>query len=144
MTIRPNRNSGHSTRTDRTRRARHRTAKQKRRLARKARKARHARRVHEHLPQPARSFWDSFAPAVTAPTFRRFVPLARAAILTIGCHTACNLLRTLGTLAPDTRPVTMATAARKYSESGPGSPNGCRSKLCQSRRSRPTDRSTQK
>src|SRR4029079_18437099 len=38
--------------------------------------------------------------AFTLPTFLRFVVLALATILTIGNRTVCNLLRTLGVLAP--------------------------------------------
>lgn len=41
-----------------------------------------------------------FAPAFTRPTFRRFLVLALAAVLTPGRHTVANLLRTLGRLAP--------------------------------------------
>ena len=44
-----------------------------------------------------------FAPAFTRPTFRRFVVLAAAAILTPDRHTLANLLRTLGRLAPGHR-----------------------------------------
>jgi DDE superfamily endonuclease len=52
------------------------------------------------VPQPARSLFDSLAGAFTRPTFFRFVVLGLAAILTVGCRTVCNLLRTLGALAP--------------------------------------------
>ena len=40
------------------------------------------------------------AGAFTRPTFLRFVVLALASLLTIGRRTVCNLLRTLGALAP--------------------------------------------
>jgi hypothetical protein len=40
------------------------------------------------------------AGSFTRPTFLRFLVLALASILTLGCHTVCNLLRTLGALAP--------------------------------------------
>jgi hypothetical protein len=70
-------------------------------MARKARAARRElRRIHQALPQPARSLFDSLAPAFARPTFLRFVVLALAAILTVGGRTLCNLLRTLGALAP--------------------------------------------
>src|SRR5262249_33822973 len=71
---------------------------------RQTHKARRARRKLEHIhravPQPARSLFDALAGAFTRPTFLRFVVLALAAILTIGGRTICNLLRTLGALAP--------------------------------------------
>ncbi len=47
-----------------------------------------------------RALFDPLAPAFTRPTYRRFVLLAVAAILTLGGHTICNLLRCLGALAP--------------------------------------------
>jgi DDE superfamily endonuclease len=69
-----------------------------------AQKARKARRVldrnHRQLPKQARAFFDPLAPAFTRPTYHRFVLLAVAAILTLGVHTVCNLLRCLGALAP--------------------------------------------
>jgi hypothetical protein len=52
------------------------------------------------VPQPARSLFDSLAGAFTRPTLLRFVVLGLATILTIGGRTVCNLLRTLGVLAP--------------------------------------------
>jgi hypothetical protein len=84
-------------------------APRRRRLDRKRRqrqthKARRARRklehVHQALPQPARSLFDALAGAFTRPTFLRFLVLGLATILTLGCRTVCNLLRTLGALAP--------------------------------------------
>jgi DDE superfamily endonuclease len=75
--------------------------KRRRRLARKARAARRElQHVHQAVPEPARSLLDSLAGAFTRPTFLRFVVLALASILTIGGRTVCNLLRTLGALAP--------------------------------------------
>jgi len=70
-------------------------------MARKARAARRElRRIHQAVPQPARSLFDSLAPAFARPPCLRFVVLALAAILTVGGRTLCNLLRTLGALAP--------------------------------------------
>src|SRR5215218_8698649 len=75
--------------------------KRRRRMARKARAARRElRRVQQAVPEPARSLFDSLAGAFTRPTFLRFVVLALATILTVGGRTVCNLLRTLGALAP--------------------------------------------
>src|SRR4051812_42242598 len=77
------------------------TLKQRRRAARKAAAARRElQRIHQAVPQPAQSLFDSLAGGFTRPTFLRFVVLALAAILTVGCRTVCNLLRTLGALAP--------------------------------------------
>jgi hypothetical protein len=56
--------------------------------------------LHQALPQPARSLFDALAGGFTRPTFLRFVVLALATILTVGGRTVCNLLRTLGALAP--------------------------------------------
>jgi len=56
--------------------------------------------IHQAVPAPARSLLDSLASAFCWPSFLRFVVLALAAILTIGQRTVCNLLRTLGALAP--------------------------------------------
>jgi hypothetical protein len=75
--------------------------RQRRRLARKARAARRQlQRLRRAVPQPARSLFDALAGGFTRPTFLRFVVLALAAILTVGCRTVCNLLRTLGALVP--------------------------------------------
>lgn len=51
------------------------------------------------LPETPRGFWDDFAPVFTRPTFRRFLTLSGAAILTLGRRTVANLLRTAGSLA---------------------------------------------
>jgi hypothetical protein len=70
-------------------------------MARKARAAcRKLQRVHQAVPQPARSLFDCLQGGFTRPTFLRFVVVALATILTIGGRTVCNLLRTLGVLAP--------------------------------------------
>src|SRR3984893_18333338 len=75
--------------------------KQRRRRTRKARAARRQLdRLDEHLPKPARSLFETLAGSFTRPTFLRFVVLALATILTVGQRTVCNLLRTLGALAP--------------------------------------------
>src|SRR5438552_4435864 len=83
---------------------RKRPAKAQRRRPRQAAKARTARRrlrhAYHHIPTPARSLFDALAGAFTRPTFRRFAVLVLAAILTLGSRTVCNLLRTLGALAP--------------------------------------------
>jgi len=55
------------------------------------------------LPPEARPLLGALAPAFTRPTFRRFVMLLVAAILTQSTHTVANLLRTLGVLAPGHR-----------------------------------------
>ncbi|MBV8087960.1 MAG: transposase [Chloroflexi bacterium] len=84
-----------------TRRSRRLDGKRRRRLTRKARAARRQlQRIHQAVPEPARSLFDSLAGAFTRPTFLRFVVLALATLLTIGNRTVCNLLRTLGVLAP--------------------------------------------
>src|SRR5881275_1764050 len=81
--------------------SRRRDRKRRRRLARKARAARRElRRLQQAVPEPARSLFDSLAGAFTRPTFLRIVVLALATILTVGGRTICNLLRTLGALAP--------------------------------------------
>jgi hypothetical protein len=79
-------------------------AQRRRRHQHQARKARAARRrLQDHLrrlPAPAAGLFDALAGAFSRPTFLRAVVLALGAILTVGCHTVCNLLRTLGRLAP--------------------------------------------
>jgi hypothetical protein len=87
---------------------RHASQCQRQRQTRKAhaahQKARAARRqlqrIHEQVPPQARSLLDTLAGAFTRPTFLRFVVLTLAAILTLGNRTICNLLRTVGALAP--------------------------------------------
>lgn len=84
-----------------TRRQRRWDRKRSRRRTRKARAARRQlQRLHAQLPKPARSLFETLAGSFTRPTFLRVVILALAAILTVGQRTVCNLLRTLGALAP--------------------------------------------
>ena len=88
------------------RQPRNRLSKEQLRLFRQqqAQKARKARRDlyrnHQQLPKQARALFDPLAPAFTRPSYHRFVLLAVAALLTLGGHTICNLLRCLGALAP--------------------------------------------
>jgi DDE superfamily endonuclease len=90
--------SRHARQTARTRR---RDRKRRRRMTRQARAARRKlEQIHQAVPQPARALLGSLAGAFTRPTFLRFVVLALASILTLGGRTVCNLLRTLGALAP--------------------------------------------
>src|ERR1700730_8851670 len=90
--------SPHASQTRRTRRI---DRKRRQRLTRKARAARRQlEHIHQAVPEPARSLCDSLAGAFTRPTFLRIVVLALATILTVGGRTVCNLLRTLGALAP--------------------------------------------
>src|SRR5271168_3885788 len=67
-------------------------------------KARQDRRQLRHnvdaLPPALRAFFSLIAPSFTRPTFLRFTLLGVAALLTTGCSTIANLLRTLGCLAP--------------------------------------------
>jgi DDE superfamily endonuclease len=75
--------------------------KRRRRRTRKARAARRQlQRLHAQLPKPARGLFDALAGSCSRPTFLRLVVLALASILTVGQRTVCNLLRTLGALAP--------------------------------------------
>src|SRR5262245_12311728 len=84
-----------------TRSVRRRDRKRRSRLTHKAKAAcRKLKRIHQQLPKPARSLFDSLGGAFTRPTFLRFVVLALASILTVGGRTVCKLLRTLGALAP--------------------------------------------
>ena len=52
------------------------------------------------LPPDLSPLLIEFAPAFTRPTYRRFLVLLLAAILTTGRRTVANLLRTAGALAP--------------------------------------------
>lgn len=84
-----------------TRRTRRLDRKRRQRQTRKARAACRKLRLHyQALPKPAHSLFDALAGAFTGPTFLRVVMLALATILTVGQRTVCNLLRTLGALAP--------------------------------------------
>src|SRR3954469_15231150 len=72
-----------------------------RRQARTARAVRRRiARNHHQLPAPVHAVFEPLAPALTRPTYHRFVLLALAAILTVGGRTVANLLRYLGALAP--------------------------------------------
>ena len=55
------------------------------------------------LPPEAVPLISALAPIFTRPTYRRFVTLLLAAVLTTGRRTVANLLRTLGALAPGHR-----------------------------------------
>jgi hypothetical protein len=71
------------------------------RAARKARETREQmRRYYQNLPQQAQSFFETFSSVLRRPTFLRFAILVLATLLTVGCRTVCNVLRTLGPLAP--------------------------------------------
>jgi hypothetical protein len=78
--------------------------RERKRRCRQTHQARQARRklqhIHQALPKPARSLLDTLAAGFCWPTFLRFSVLVLAAILTVGCRTVCNLLRTVGALAP--------------------------------------------
>jgi hypothetical protein len=75
--------------------------KKRRRRTGKARAARQQlQRLHGHLPKPTRSLFDVLAGSFTGPTFLRVVILVVATLLTVGQQAVCNLLRTLGALAP--------------------------------------------
>ena len=89
-----------------TRQCRRRLSQEQRRTYRRqlARKARAARRQidrnHQQLPKTVHTLFEALAPALTRPTYHRFVLLALAVILTVGARTVSNLLRCLGSLAP--------------------------------------------
>jgi hypothetical protein len=51
------------------------------------------------LPDESLALFNGFAPVFTRPTYRRFLVLLGAAILTTGRRTIANLLRTAGSLA---------------------------------------------
>jgi hypothetical protein len=52
------------------------------------------------LPESLCSFFSLFSPCFCKPTLLRFTLLAVASILTLGCRTVANVLRTVGYLAP--------------------------------------------
>lgn len=52
------------------------------------------------IPHDALALLQHFSPVFTQPSYRRFLVLVVAAVLTTGRRTVSNLLRTLGTLAP--------------------------------------------
>src|SRR5215470_13087638 len=71
------------------------------RADRKARQNRQQLRRHfQDLPCQARPFFEAISPVFRRPTLLRFAVLAFAALLTVGSRTVCNLLRTVGLLAP--------------------------------------------
>jgi DDE superfamily endonuclease len=88
----------HASHLHRTRRL---DRKRRQRQTHKAQAARRKlQRLQQALPQPARSLFDAMVGGFTRPSFLRWVVLALATILTVGGRTVCNLLRTLGALAP--------------------------------------------
>ena len=64
------------------------------------------------LPAPIRSSFAFSSPCFTKPTLLRFTLLAVACILTTGCRTTANLLRTLGRLAPGDPPAYRRVSCR--------------------------------
>jgi hypothetical protein len=52
----------------------------------------------DSIPAPALMLFSEFSPVFTQPTYRRFLLLALAAILTTGRRTIANLLRSVGHL----------------------------------------------
>src|SRR3954463_10386369 len=83
------------------RRNRRLSREQRRQAARRAGLSRRQlKRLCGQLPTPVHAVFEPLAPALTRPTYRRFVLLALAAILTVGGRTVANLLRLLGALAP--------------------------------------------
>lgn len=85
----------------RKRMSRRQRREQQRRNRRKARRNRGKLDEHVSLLPPAlRDFFAIFAPSFTRPTLLRFTLLAVATILTLGCRTVANVLRTVGFLAP--------------------------------------------
>jgi DDE superfamily endonuclease len=100
-TSRHHRCSPHEGRGSQTRRRQRLDRQRRQRQTRKARAAcRKLRHIHRALPRPAHALFDALAAAFTGPTFLRVAILALATILTVGQRTVCNLLRTLGALAP--------------------------------------------
>ena len=75
-------------------------------------------RIHHRLPVPVHDVFSPFEPAFTRPTYRRFVLLALAAILTTGGHTIANLLRCLGPRRRATPAVIPCTAMSETSLNG--------------------------
>ncbi len=79
-------------------------AQRRQRRQRQTRKARAVRRqllhLHNQLPRPAHTLFDTRGRAFHRATALRFGLLLAAALLTVGRHTVANLLRTLGPLAP--------------------------------------------
>src|SRR5215213_8375235 len=85
----------------RKRMSRRQRREQQRRNRRKARQNR--AKLNERvslMPPSLQAFFALFAPCFTRPTLLRFTLLAIATILTLGCRTVANVLRTVGFLAP--------------------------------------------
>jgi DDE superfamily endonuclease len=83
------------------RRTRRLAREQRRRAARQAGLSRRQlKRTCGQFPEAVHTVFQPLEQALTRPTYRRFVLLATAAILTVGSRTVANLLRTLGALAP--------------------------------------------
>ena len=88
--------------------AQQRNAQGRRQQKRRRRRRRQAQRRRPHRPRPlprgilrvAGDLVKALAAAFTRPTAERFVVLLLAAILTSGCRTIVNLLRTVNDLAP--------------------------------------------
>ncbi len=91
-----------------TRRQKVHHSRRARRQRRRRRLAKQRRRARRRRPAPlpgavlrvAGGLLDAFRAAFTRPTYERFAVLLLAAILTTGCPTVLNLLRTVGALAP--------------------------------------------
>lgn len=83
------------------RRSRLSKAQRRQRQTRKTRAVRRQLRpALDHLPGPARALCDHLGRAFRKATALRFGLLLAAALLTVGRHTAANLMRTLGPLVP--------------------------------------------
>jgi uncharacterized protein YerC len=79
---------------------RHKQTQRRRRRQAKQRRPRRPRPLPRGLLRVAGDLLKAFAAAFTRPTAERFVVLLFAAILTTGCRTILNLLRTVNHLAP--------------------------------------------
>lgn len=92
------------TRRTKVQRARSRQRQCRRRPQVKRRRVQRRPRRPDPLPGPIRRVTDAlvlaFRAAFTRPTYERFVVLLLAAILTTGCRTVLNLLRSVDALAP--------------------------------------------
>jgi len=95
-------------------------AQRRQRRHRQTRKTRAVRRqlhrLHDQLPRPARTLFDTLGGAFRRATALRFGLLLAAALLTVGRHTVANLLRTLGPLVPgDTSSYRRVFSQRRWS-----------------------------
>jgi hypothetical protein len=91
----------HASRRQKKRLSREQRRAYRRQLARKAGVSRRQlKQICRQLPKPVHTVFEPLAPALTRPTYQRFVLLALAAILTVGGRTIANVLRCLGALAP--------------------------------------------